>query len=767
MSIGARAAGGVADRPAERREGLFPLTARWFWVWLAARVGVFLILAHWYDLFVFREISSRLASGGGVYAISHLWLAEVGEGYYVYPPLYAYALALAGRLAALLGGGWYVHALAIKAVLVVGDLATFGVLRGVNPQAARLYWTLWFVPLLAIAQIQPDIWVGVTLLLAYLAAGRARWALAGVLVGVGAAIKFTPAVTVPFVLVYLWHRGSRRSAAAFAAAAAGAFIAAWLPYLMLYPDAWQFGQVLAFHQARLGGGLTVITPLTVLRAVNDQLGGLSAISDALTILVQRVSVAWVAVTAALMLTLLVRAGRHRWTLEHTFLLPMIGFLASSKLVNEQYLLQILPLALIVTPAFLPSVFWPFSIYVLAAGTPLRFLPREINPVDFASPTWAPRALEGLLLVLTVLMAGAAAVVSFRLGAMAFSGERRRAKRIRPLLRYAPLALAVLAVVALLAAQRPRAGALELTAAPEAQDLTGTGAVSLIRVHVRNRSADALALRFTVGVQEKESVWVPVSAPDPFTVEEDEGRALLLQPREFDRAVPLGVPFVVRAVAPAQDLAAEAAVAGPAAVPWTAAWRIPGADLARPSGRIALSRGVHERAGMGLRCLDGRMGLRMTVRRTPASASEWTVAEIQHQLDAPAVAALMAHGVEVWVFRPLDYTHQAGWPTAAQSREFRGPGGAALTIAFSSAGEALYDLSPTRRVLVLHVPDRGWTRLHIWIGEDAREVGLRPGQPWTLAVSTAAQRQKPGAYEGTFGLVDPAGRMLPCEGEGGK
>jgi hypothetical protein len=752
----------VASAAGAGREGLFPLTQRWFWIGLVARLGVLLVLGHWYDMFVFREISARLASGDGVYAIGPLWLAEQGEGYYVYPPLYAYALALAGLAARALGSGWYLHHLAIKLFLVAGDLTTFTVLRSIDPGAARKYWTLWFVPLLAIAQIQPDIWVGLSLLLAYLSARRGSWGLAGALVGLGAAIKFTPAVTIPFVVVYLWHRGARRRAAAFTVYAVAAFIATWLPYVALYKDAWAFGQVLAFHQARLGGGLSLITPVTVLLNVNNQLGGTLVSPQLLYALLQTMSRYYTFVTAGVLLAVLVGAIRGRWALERTFWLPMVAFLASTKLVNEQYLLQVLPLTLVVAPAFVPAILWPFSLYVIAAGTPLRFLPREINPVDFTNPSWAPHVLERPLMVLTVLMGGAALLFTVRLGRVVLQGATARPRPLVPVLRHVPLALAVLAVILLLVAQWPRARAIDLSVSPEVQDVTGTGAVSLIRAHARNRTADPLMLRFTVGFQESETVWVSANGSDTVSLPGHAEQIVLLQPRQFDRAIPLGVPFRVRAVDPEKDLAAEVSMAAPARVRWLTLWRIPGTPRGdRSSGSISLSRGVQERAAIGVRCVEGWMALRMTVRRDPASPSEWTLAEVQHRLDPAVVQQLIANGLEIWIFRPLGYAHLEGWPTLGQSVELRGPEGALLTFAFSPTSDMLFDLSPTRRVVVMRAAGQGWSRLHLRIAEDARKVGLRSSNPWTLVFSTAAQRLKPGSYEGHFGLIDPTGRPVPC------
>lgn len=86
-----------------RSEGtsLFPIDQRWFRFGLIVRIAILLALAHFYDMAVFQDASSRLIRGEGVYAPFELWLQQHRDGYYAYPPVYAYMLWVSGRLAVL------------------------------------------------------------------------------------------------------------------------------------------------------------------------------------------------------------------------------------------------------------------------------------------------------------------------------------------------------------------------------------------------------------------------------------------------------------------------------------------------------------------------------------------------------------------------------------------------------------------------------------------------------------------------------------------
>lgn len=89
------------------------------------------------------------------------------------------------------------------------------------------------------------------LVLGLLFALRERWALAGALLGLGAAAKWTPALACALLVVWLVSRRRRRLAAAHALAFAGVFIALHLPFLV-----WSPGHTVYAYRYFHGQGVT-------------------------------------------------------------------------------------------------------------------------------------------------------------------------------------------------------------------------------------------------------------------------------------------------------------------------------------------------------------------------------------------------------------------------------------------------------------------------------------------------------------------------------
>ncbi|MGH2453897.1 MAG: glycosyltransferase [bacterium] len=399
-----------------------PAGEPWFRWGLAAHLGALLLLAHVYDAAVFQDASARLIRGEGVYAPFARWFSEHGDGYYAYPPVYAYMLWASGVLAKVLGGHWWIHQVLIKGWMFLADLAVVAVLWRASPRAARGYWTLWFVPVLAIAQVQPDIWVGGAVLLAFLFATGGRWTAAGLALAVGIGLKGIPLVILPFLLMHLGRQRRWGAAGRVTAAAALGGLLLWLPYLAFYDDARQFGQALAFHLQRPALGLNLaggIRALTDAAAVVDALAGPGLLAaGAASAIDQRVASLYPALTALAFAILFAAAWIRRWSLAQVFVLPLLAFLLTARVVNEQYLLAVLPLLLLTAPAILPPLLWPYSVYVLAAGTPLRFFPAAyglpLSPLDLLPD--AVRAQAGPLigLALSAALAGAALLFTYRL-----------------------------------------------------------------------------------------------------------------------------------------------------------------------------------------------------------------------------------------------------------------------------------------------------------------------------------------------------------------
>ena len=393
------------------------LRQAWFLWPLALRLLAWVFLAHSYEIAVFQDASWQMVTGQGVYARFSPWLASSGDGYYANPPLYAYLLWVSGRLAAALGNHWWLHQLLIKSWLLLADLAVMAYLFRRSPTAARSYWTLWFVPVVAIGQVQPDLWIGLCVLAALDLARQERWIGVGLLLGLGAGFKPVPLLILPFLVAYLIRAGRPKAVAAVGLGVLAALVLGWLPYVLVFPDARQFAEVIRFHATRPIAGLTI--PSGMLLIVNAGLAAVQLVGiqlpwvEAAYGVVVRAGVAYPVVTLGAFAALLSAAVfARRWSLPQTFCLPLLAFLAANKVVHEHYLLLVLPL-LIALGVGLRGTAIAFSVYLLAAGSPLRFFPSQL-----ALPTTIDALLPPLAGVITSL--GLAIVAG--MAALAFGGQ---------------------------------------------------------------------------------------------------------------------------------------------------------------------------------------------------------------------------------------------------------------------------------------------------------------------------------------------------------
>lgn len=400
----------------------------WFRWPLAVRLVVWLVLAHSYEIAVFQDASRQLVAGQGIYARFATWLASSGDGYYAAPPLYGYLLWVSGRAAASLGNHWWFHQLLIKSWLLLADLAVMGHLLRRAPTAARAYWTLWFVPVVAIGQVQPDLWVGLCVLAALHLAAQDRWAAAGFLLGVGAGFKPVPFLILPFLAAYLLRTGKGRALAPAGLGVLLAVILTWLPYALAFPDIRQVTEVLRFHAGRPIAGLTIPSGALLLTnaglALVQLFGGHRPWLEAAYTAAVRAGVFYPIVTAAAFVALLARAGAgRRWSLEQTFCLPLLMFLATNKVVHEHYVLQVLPL-LLVLGARVRGLAVAFSVYLLAAGSPLRFFPGELGLPSTVDAVLPP--LAGIMTTVGLVAAAGVAALAFgwQVLVLTFSCQRR-------------------------------------------------------------------------------------------------------------------------------------------------------------------------------------------------------------------------------------------------------------------------------------------------------------------------------------------------------
>lgn len=390
------------------------LARQWWFIWpLVLRLAAWLFFAQAYEIAVFQDASWQMVSGNGVYARFALWLASAGDGYYAAPPFYAYMLWVSGRIAAALGGHWWVHQLLIKSWLLIADLAVMVFLLRRSPPVARRYWTLWFVPVVAIGQVQPDLWVGLCILISLALAAREQWTGAGLLLGLGANIKPVPLLIVPFLAIYL-IRGRRSHAVGPVCLGVLAAIAiGWLPYVLLFPDAGHVTDVIRFHAMRPIGGLTI--PSGILSIANAALTAAALLgvkagwAEAAYSRAVGAGVLWPVLTIGIFAALFYGAAlRRRWSLPQTFGLPVLAFLLANKVVHEHYVLLALPL-LVALGLDLRGITLAFSAYLLAAGSPLRFFPSQLGLPQTIESVLSPFAGIITALVLAAI-AGVAALL---------------------------------------------------------------------------------------------------------------------------------------------------------------------------------------------------------------------------------------------------------------------------------------------------------------------------------------------------------------------
>ena len=164
-----------------------------------------------------------------------------------YPP----GAVLLFALEVLLGGG---EARVSNAfVMIPFQVATVAAIW-----ALRTPWSAWFAAVVGLWPLNAFFWefrfdvVPTALLVAGLVlAWRERWGVAGIALGVGAAVKWTPALAAAALAVWLVTHGAARTGLRHAVAFAGALLAVHLPFLV-----WAPREVLHAYTEQGGRGIT-------------------------------------------------------------------------------------------------------------------------------------------------------------------------------------------------------------------------------------------------------------------------------------------------------------------------------------------------------------------------------------------------------------------------------------------------------------------------------------------------------------------------------
>ncbi|MBV9134183.1 MAG: hypothetical protein JO318_15880 [Chloroflexi bacterium] len=339
------------------------------WRWIALGIALRVLLSplqHTWDSQTWWNVASELGNQSSLVAavaapyerMRELSTLAHGSGfqqfyeYWAYPPAMLLAWRPVARAYVLLGGAPLVErfagpdtftalplpvvlSLGMKIPSIIADACTALLLRRLAGTAvAKWYFFNPYVLLIGAWTFDP---VMVAFLLGgVFAASHRRWWLSGILLGLGAAVKFVPALLVPVVMLQAWRLGNRplRTAAGAGCAAALAFLCVCAPW-------WQgVLYVLQFHATRVGGGMSWQSIWGAIAWI-DPFADLASVHLYLSAQVGALTLSGCVLLAYWLITL-----RHL-DLVQSSLVVILAYLAGSKLVNEAYPLPALALAVVV------------------------------------------------------------------------------------------------------------------------------------------------------------------------------------------------------------------------------------------------------------------------------------------------------------------------------------------------------------------------------------------------------------------------------------
>jgi putative flippase GtrA len=353
------------------------------------QLAVAALLTHPWDSFVFQKsVGDFLTTGVTPYTVAMQAPAYIFPGptlpltaqWYAYPPLPLLLMSATYAPAAygLVTAPWLARIL-LKLPFLLGTLGFAWAARrliatapGVDPEAALRQgeraerWLLLNPLFLLVAGVwgQFEALLLMLLVLSVLALRGGHRLLGGLAYGGALLLKIFPLYLGPLLLVHLVRTSGWRSAFAYFGAAACAFAALTVPFLLVEPHG-TVQQILLMHAERPPARFAPIAALYVASQWVLPSGAEAAVASAFG----RLSFA----LTALVLTALAAAYRHRPPTERNLLLflglSMTGGLLCTKVFNEQYTL--LPLGLLAVARFHPEPHGravPLLGKVLAAGT---------------------------------------------------------------------------------------------------------------------------------------------------------------------------------------------------------------------------------------------------------------------------------------------------------------------------------------------------------------------------------------------------------------
>jgi uncharacterized membrane protein len=179
------------------------------------------------------------------------------------------------------------------------------------------------------------------------AARRGVWA--GVLLGLAVATKFYPLVILGALLLLCLRAGRLKELAQTLAAAALAWLAVDLPVMLAAPSGWAYFYEFSKNRGADWGSIWYMFEYFNVRGLgNYQLGMLNEMSAA------------VSVAAYAAIALLALAARRRPRLPQLCFLLLATFLMTNKVWSPQYVIWLVPLAVLARPRL-----WPYALWQLA------------------------------------------------------------------------------------------------------------------------------------------------------------------------------------------------------------------------------------------------------------------------------------------------------------------------------------------------------------------------------------------------------------------
>jgi hypothetical protein len=179
------------------------------------------------------------------------------------------------------------------------------------------------------------------------AARRGVWA--GVLLGLGVAAKFYPLVVFGPLLLVCLRAGRLREFGKTLAAAAAAWLAVNLPVMIIAPSGWAYFYVFSKDRGADWGSIWYLFEhFSVPVLGNFQLSALNEMSAAFFAL------------ACAAIVVLALAAPRRPRLPQLCFLVLAGFLITNKVWSPQYVIWLVPLAVLARPRFWPYVLWQLA-----------------------------------------------------------------------------------------------------------------------------------------------------------------------------------------------------------------------------------------------------------------------------------------------------------------------------------------------------------------------------------------------------------------------